>query len=312
MLRAARSGVGQGNRRANRAKRPQGRAARSLKSAGSPVSTGARLIDAGRDSGPAQLLRVRRHQVDQPVAGAVGPGHLRVEVVGSHGRGRARRAPRRSPDSDPVRRRDRGTPVPVRPGSRTWPWRRGRRTRRLGPCPASRRAPRPGRATSGSTRAMGTQSATRMANVTAGDRVTRMSASAMASSSCRVPRPGVAGSDRDGGRAVHLAGVDHGPEVDAERRGGPGPVGLDAIGVVAHVQAEVQGVVRRGGDAAGPRRDGHPRSVRSCALPRQQARGLGHGTEAMRLRSHPTSWWARWRAAADPSASPRSGPSPAR
>ena len=130
---------------------------------------GAALDDVvARHTAGHQLLAVGRHQVDQPVARAVGPGHGGMERSGRRRLRAAPAAPRRRPDSA------RGAPPARR--------RRGcARSRPRCACMARSAAPTAPAAVprqpawtaartcaSGSTRASGTQSATMMASVTPG------------------------------------------------------------------------------------------------------------------------------------------------
>ena len=82
-----------------------------------------------------------------------------------------------------------------------------------------------------------------------------------------------------GVRAVHLAGEDHVLESGAEGGCGAGPVLEHVLGPVAHVQGQVQRVVGRGRDAAGPggHRDVRAERRRRPEAHQGQGRRGGHG-----------------------------------
>ena len=186
------------------------------------------------DPGQHQLLAVGRHQVDLPVARTVGPRHRR-------GRGWGATAAGQRPEHlvvDLVVRRvgagtDEGVTRSGRAPSVAIARGRGRSPAAVPRQPAwttaSTRA-------SGSTRAMGTQSATRMASVTPGSVVTRMSVDGDGIVLAGCPGP-VPGSDDGRPGTVYLLGEDQVVELDAEGRGGPPRLTITPSGVVADVQA---------------------------------------------------------------------------
>ena len=183
-------------------------------------------------------------QVDQPVPGAVGLRHDGVEqpASASHPTGRGGHllgdlvAVRSTAGPRKARTRSGGTTPACHggpaPGDRPGGWR---------PQPAwtvaSTRA-------GGSTRRRGTQSATRMASVTPGDVVTRMSAPARHRRRWRRGR--ALGPTRTCPRAMDLARKDHRveatPNAAATRRGWP-----HVAGAVADVEPEVEAVIGRSG-----------------------------------------------------------------
>ena len=214
---------GQPTRRASRANRPQGRWARSLKKPSSAVVVPLSTIWSARTPLATSCWRLAATRSTSQWPGPSGRATAAVEGGRVDSLATAPAAPRRRPGSGRGRRPARGRRV----HARVWAPEpcMARSARRPHPAavprhPAWTAARTPA---SGSTSASGTQSATRMASVTPGDVVTRMSAPGTASSSQRVPRPRSLGPDERHAGAVHLPGEDHGVEVDPEGRSPPEP-----------------------------------------------------------------------------------------
>jgi hypothetical protein len=83
----------------------------------------------------------------------------------------------------------------------------------------------------------------------------------------------IVGSDQSRPGAVHLTSEDDVFERDAERSGRPGPVRDHGLGIVTHVQAEVEGVVGSLRRAAVPRRHGDVDPESRCVGPAQHRNG---------------------------------------
>ena len=79
---------------------------------------------------------------------------------------------------------------------------------------------------------------------------------------------------------MDLAGEDQRVERNAEGRRGAGPVADDGPGVVAHVEAEVEGVVGGRGRATVASRHGDSGAVFRRLVPAQQRDGAGLGHAA--------------------------------
>ena len=117
----------QSTSRASRAKRPQGRAARSLKKRSSAVDTPHSSICSPGTPPSRSCWRFAATEVDEPVPRPVRPRHPGVQ---RHGADRARQGvarPRRSPGSARVPRPARRTPAPARGARPARPWRPARR-----------------------------------------------------------------------------------------------------------------------------------------------------------------------------------------